>query len=177
MFFDSVFAFSIVLQRTAHNQDILASPKVMYHSQNALAALRRRLQDSSNESTSDALILTILMFCSLTHVMADSDAYSIHVKGLRRIVRLRDGLGGGGMELYLKRRVQAAKGVWMIKQKRMRAAHPDGKSVDGLTYPNHPFPSELCLRLATFSPASGAYPSPRISDLNSSTASTRSTNG
>jgi hypothetical protein len=155
MFFESVVAFSIVLQRRAKARDVLAAPEVIYHSQNALVALRQRLQDPTSESTSDVVILTILMFCGLTHIMGDSDAYSIHVKGLRRIVPLRGGLDGDGMDKYLRRRVKAAEGIWTLKQNRLPAGNQlriDGRLVHSLTYPTHPFPLELCVKVSTFSP-------------------------
>lgn len=150
MYFEQTIAFSIAAQNYRRLPGQGMPKVVMYHTNNAITHLRRRLLAGD---TSDLVILTIMQQGSIQHMSGDNEMFGVHVRAVEDLVALRGGLLNLGWDGYVASRVRQVMAAWKMMQKKPqeeRIGTIEGVSQGKFTYPQHPFPPTLSHKITRF---------------------------
>jgi hypothetical protein len=151
MLFEQMMAYSLLMQNMdkAPKQRMTAS--ILYHSNRSLARLRQRLQSSSLDAhLSDAVIMTIVLLIALHHTCADFEPLSIHLQALHQLIDLSVGQHKLEWNGFIEREVKQLDIDWNTTVAIYRPAQ--GREQCSPTYPDYPFNSTICHRIAKFNP-------------------------
>jgi len=149
MLFEQMMAYVLVMQHMDKSPELRMSTPSLYHSNRSVMRLRQRLQSvDTDEQTSDAVVMTILLLIAFYVTCGDFEPWSLHMKALRRVTVVRGGLDKLGWDGFLATKVAQVEAAWSTLETRKIV---DTQVESGLVYPEHPFEPSLCSQIAKFS--------------------------
>ncbi|KAK5203822.1 hypothetical protein LTS13_008568 [Exophiala xenobiotica] len=151
MLFEQVMAYSLLMQNMDKAPRQRMTPSILNHSNRSLMRLRQRLQSPSLDvCLSDAVIQTIVLLIALHHTCADFEPVSFHLQALHQLINLSVGKRKLEWNEFVEHEVNLLDINWNTAvttyqpvQKREQAS---------LEYPDYPFSSAICHRIARFQP-------------------------
>jgi hypothetical protein len=120
---------------------------ILQHRGKALKGLRNALKESTPDSMDTALVLMMSLLV-LDSNSEDWISYEANLKGLRQFIKLKGGLGSLGWYGWAAWMTMWAELRWLGNLTQLAIAESRTHGLKSLTYPDHPFPSELCLDIS-----------------------------
>lgn len=144
MLFEQIMALALVMRSFDDIVTKRDTTPSLYHSKRSLKQLRQRLQsDVEADSTSDAVVMTIIGLATMTFLIRGSyDTVSVYLQALQSIVEVRGGYEKLGWNGTLALKVRGL-GIWLTAARR----RPGPRTVVPV-YPEHPFKPALCQKLS-----------------------------
>ena len=139
MLFEQIMALALVMRSFDDIVTRRDPTPSLYHSKRSLKQLRQRLQsDVETDSTSDAVVMTIISLATMTFLIRGSyDTVSVYLEALQRIVAVRGGYEKLGWNGTLALKVKGL-GIWLAAVRR----RPKPRTVVPV-YPGYPFKPTL----------------------------------
>src|SRR5271155_5281421 len=123
------------------------SEAVLQHRGKALTTLRKRLTQT-NSASDDTVLILIIAFMALDSNYQDWTSFEANLKGFRQYVKLRGGIESLGWNGWAAWMAVWAELRWSSHMTQLAIAQAKLSGLKHMTYPEHPFSSEMCLQLS-----------------------------
>ena len=149
MLFEQMMAYSLLMQNMDKSPKQRMTTSILYHSNRSLIQLRRRLQSPSTDAyLSGAVIMTIVLLIALHHTCADFQPLSVHLQALHQLIDMSVGQHKLEWNGFVEREAKQLDIDWNTPVAIYQPAQ--GREQCSPTYPDHPFSSTICHRIAKF---------------------------